>query len=253
MSAAPTSDIPSDSEPASPYRAVSGLAVVSLLSSFLTPLALLRPVFWLMPLVTCVLGVLALRRIRRYEPPLVGRPLAIVALAVGLLFGLGGPARWLSYGWTIRAQAIAVADQWFAHLRQDDPVRAFQPTLTPAERHNLGDDPWEVFRRNPEERRKLRIWMTRPLVRTLLELGPRATARLYRVRDHLRMASGDTVTLVYAISYRDDRDRLRTFFADVMVARRVRPDQGDVTWQILLTRGGMRPEDFPETPQKAER
>ncbi len=238
-----------DVEAVDSYRGLSVAAVISLLLGLLSPLALLGPMFWAAPLAACVAGAVALWRIERYRPHLGGKAVAVAGLLLGLLFGVGGPARWLSYRWAIDRQGEAVVEQWFEDLKRGNPAPAFQLTLVPSERHELGDDPWDLYRRDPSERAKLAIWMTRPLVRTMLALDSRATVRLYRVKDRHKITDGDALELVYAISYHDGH-RLRTFFAIVMVARRLDPQTGEARWQLVYARGGYRPKDWPAPARK---
>src|SRR3972149_9773342 len=58
------------------YRAVSGLAVGVLVIALFSPIALAHPVLWTVPVIGIVTCVLALMRIGRETPPLIGRKAA---------------------------------------------------------------------------------------------------------------------------------------------------------------------------------
>jgi hypothetical protein len=91
-SAAMPADMPLEPE----YRAICSSAVSCLALGVLSVLALLNWWMLTMPAVAIVLGVLALRQIRRRGNELTGAPLAKIGLALAVLFGASGAAR-LSY------------------------------------------------------------------------------------------------------------------------------------------------------------
>lgn len=237
---------PSD-EPVGDYRAMSVLAILALAVGAVAPVALIGPGFWVVPAIALLLSLAAFWRIRRYAPHLVGKSAAWVGLTAAVVFGIGGPARWISYRWTIEREGRAVARQWFEFLRDNDPPRAFQLTLPPQDRRRLGKDPWDFYRRDPDEWRKIHTWLTRPLVRTLLALGRNAKVRFCRTNDHRTSREADSLELIYAITYGQGSQR-RTFFAQVFMLRNVNSQTGKASWQLLYARGGYRPKGWEEEP-----
>ena len=83
---------PQDAELAA-YRAVAGQAVVGLIFGLLAPLALVDPLLWAVPALGVLLSGWALRRIRRSEPALAGRKMALAGLVLSLLFAGRGAHR----------------------------------------------------------------------------------------------------------------------------------------------------------------
>ena len=79
------------------YRAVAGQAVLGLIFGLLSPVALIDPMLWVVPLLGVFFSVWALRRINKYAPAMIGRKAALVALALSLLFAAAAPADWLIY------------------------------------------------------------------------------------------------------------------------------------------------------------
>ncbi len=69
------------------YRAISRLAVGSLVVGLLSALALLGPILWMVPLFALVLGLLALVVIQRSRGGLVGVPMALAGLCLAICFG----------------------------------------------------------------------------------------------------------------------------------------------------------------------
>jgi hypothetical protein len=75
-----------------PYRAVSRAAVASLVLGLLSALGLLTPFALVLPVLGVVLGLMALRSIRRYPAELTGRVMAWIGIlfsAAGLVAGSG--------------------------------------------------------------------------------------------------------------------------------------------------------------------
>lgn len=87
---------PGDSPLGPEYRAISSSAVSCLALGVLSVLALLSWWMLLLPATAVVLGLFALRQIRRRGDELTGTPLAKVGLALALAFGVCGTGR-LSY------------------------------------------------------------------------------------------------------------------------------------------------------------
>ncbi len=71
------------------YRAISNLAIFSLVCGALAIFTWAHPFFYLASLLAVVLGVLAHRTIRNYPDMLTGRGLANAGIALGVVFGLG--------------------------------------------------------------------------------------------------------------------------------------------------------------------
>jgi hypothetical protein len=72
------------------YRAVSSLAVASLVAGLLSPFALLDWALGLIPAMGILLGMRAIYRIRRDPTSLTGGPMAKIGVSLSLLFLAGG-------------------------------------------------------------------------------------------------------------------------------------------------------------------
>ncbi len=79
-----------------PYRALSLLAVCSAMLGVLSVLALAAPVLVAVPMLSIVLGTLALRNIAKYPEELSGKGMAWFGVTLSLLMGVSG-ASWHSY------------------------------------------------------------------------------------------------------------------------------------------------------------
>ena len=71
------------------YRAISNLAIFSLVCGALAIFSFAHPFFYLAAILAVVLGMLAHRAIRQYPDMLTGHGIANAGIALGLIFGLG--------------------------------------------------------------------------------------------------------------------------------------------------------------------
>jgi hypothetical protein len=232
----------SQDEELSAYRAVAGLAVAGLIFGLLAPLALIDPTLWTVPALGMLLSVRALRRIRRSEPALAGRKLALAGLALSLLFLTAAPTDWLVHRWRVRNEATELAGLWFRCLTEDEPQKAYQLTLPSGGRQPLDHRLWAVYRDTPRLRQGLENYVKAPLVRTLLALGPKARVRFYETANQSRTGQEDVVEQLYAVTYEEEGER-KSFFVAVQMSRTKLAD-GTADWRIARADGGVRPEGW---------
>lgn len=83
-----TADTPEYAE----YKALSSIAVATLVLGILSLLAFLYPWFVLIPVVGLFCGYFALRQIRANPAELTGEPVAKAGMALALAFGIAGPS-----------------------------------------------------------------------------------------------------------------------------------------------------------------
>ena len=222
------------------YRAVSGAAVASVILGLLSSLALVDPLLWVVPVVGVAVGALALWRIARRQPALIGRRAALAGLLLSMLLGAAAVSDWYGYRWLVRREAVRFADLWFEQLADDQPQRAYQLTLGPRARQPWDDKLWESYRQNPRWRSDLEYFASQPLWRTLLALGHRANARYYQSAGQAKTDWGDSVSLIYAVTYDEDGGK-KTFFVRLELER-LQLDLGGANFRLARATGGVRPE-----------
>lgn len=222
------------------YQAVSGLAVTGLIAGLLAPSALAHPLLWIVPLAGILLCALALIRIRREAPVLVGRKLAMVGLMVSMLCAAAAPTEWLTHQWIIDAEARQFARIWFEFLRADEPLKAIQLEEHGSLRQPLDDSLMRTYPPGSEARQALLTWVGQPEIRALLALGDRADFRYYDTEQRSRAPSEDFVKQVYAVTYHEGSQK-KSFFIRLSLERDVDADEGRAYWQVLGTEGGIRP------------
>ena len=226
------------------YRSVSKLAVAALVFGLLASLALIHPLLWVVPVVALVLCVLALRSIAASDFVLTGRRCALCGLGLAMLFGTAAPAKWTRYRWLIHQEAREFAGEWWRHLEQDAPEKAFQLTVNPQIRQTRDETLWEYYRKNPESAELLGEYVELPLIRALLALHGRATFRYYSSENQFSSRSKDWISLVYAVTYYeqgDEQGAKTTFFVRLNLRRYRDPRTGRGQWRIDKAVGGAKP------------
>jgi hypothetical protein len=227
------------------YRVLSVSAVLSLLLGVSSALGLVSPLFWIVPVAGVALGLLALGRIARNAPALTGRKAAILGLFLSVLFGASGVMDWCSYRWMLRTEARRFAGTWFQLLADDEPEKAFQLTVHPPHRAKLDAPLWEFYRKEPRSRRDLEKYVKDPLVRTLLALGSKATARYYDTFGQGTDGDKVQVYLIYAVSFDAEDGRRESFFVGVELER-VEMESGTANWRITETKQDVVPTTLVE-------
>ncbi len=263
------------------YHALSAAAVTGLVLGILSPLALVGPALWVLPLLAGALSLLGLWRITRREE-LVGRGVALAGLVLAVSMGVAGAVAWCGHRWLVVREARQYADMWFDHLAGGRPEKAFLLTLPPRWRPRLDDEVWQYYRTGPRWREGLQNYVAPAgkgeppnLVRTLLALGPHATARYYEYAGKTQKQGNQVIYLIYAVTFQraaapgeaptgGDPGHLphaaanagrasarsepsaraaETFFVLLELMRHCEQD-GRSNWQLRSATGGVRPAEF---------
>lgn len=223
------------------YQAVSILAVVGLLGGLLAATALLSPAMWFVALAGVVLNALALARIAREAPLLLGRKPALAGLILSVFFGAVATADWYTYNELVRREAQQFATLWFDSLRDREPQKAHQLALNPAARHPLDDKLWSVYYEGSEPREDLQAYIERPEVKALMTLGNQAQVRYYACPNQGQEKGNDIVVLVYAITF-PEAGAKKTFFLKLVLERHHLAEPSRAEWRITNTEGGVGPD-----------
>jgi len=124
---------PEQPEELKEYRRLSLFAVLALTLGLLSVAALVHPLLWVFPIAAVGFATLALWQFRQ-SSELAGKKLAVIGLAVALLFGSCS----VSWSWarqiTLSQQARAHVEYWFSLLSERRLLQAHQLTKAPYER-----------------------------------------------------------------------------------------------------------------------
>jgi hypothetical protein len=202
------------------YRSVSVAAVFALVLGLLSPLAVLHPVLWAVPLAGIVVGLFALFQLRSGAGQLTGRRAAVWGLALCAVFGAAGPARYLSRQSLVRREARQMADQWLGYLRAGDQYKAHQLIFDPGHRAPLDDALPRYYERNREERTSLAGYVVEEPMKTLLALGDKARIENVGAIEHQSEGQRDVVVQQYRVSY-PEAGQTRQFYVQVALTRQL--------------------------------
>ena len=127
MDAESTSDVATE---VSGYRPVSSLAVAALFVGCVSALALVSPVFWVVPLVGVAVALVAVRDVTRSGVAKAGGLAAVAGLALSLGFGAQAVTAAATARWLAASRAEAAAGFWLEALcdgRTDDALSMCGP------------------------------------------------------------------------------------------------------------------------------
>ena len=227
------------------YRSVCGLAIVGLLFGLLSPLALIDPAAWLVPLVAVIICWTAILRIRRHAAVMIGRKVAICGLVIAVLSGTTAVSQWFGRRSFVERQARGIAAAWFTLLANGQPLKAHQLNLIPTERKPLDGDLLDVYKREPKSREYLDKFLKKPLVRTTLALGKKADIRFYKCEGTWGRFGKENVREIYSISFDDENGKRKTFFASVLLRRSPPKQPDEINWVVADFKGGVQPPGMP--------
>jgi hypothetical protein len=226
-------------DPERDYKRVDPWAVGGLLLGCLSPLTLIAPILWLVPLLGLAANGIALRRIK-LDANLVGGKAALLGLALSIVFVIAPVAQYLTSFVMLSRQARPIADQWFEYLRQDSPEKALMLKMAPDYRQPTNEDLWLFYRHDGEANRDLRKFVEHPLVRALLALGDRAQVRFYNTTAVDTAGSLAQVQYWYTVTYPDQGGK-KTFFVRIMLERKPTERASVNPWCVKAFVGGFDP------------
>jgi len=117
------------------YRPVSALAVAAAASGAVSTLALVGPVFWVLPLLGVAVSWAALVDVSRPGAPKAGRLAALAGLALAVGFGTQAVATTVTAEWLARGRAETATRFWLEAIatgRHDDATAMAGPDAVAA-------------------------------------------------------------------------------------------------------------------------
>jgi hypothetical protein len=221
------------------YHPLSGLAVTGMLLGLASPAAMLAPLLWVVPLAGVALSGLALWQIARRRPATVGRKMALVALAISVVFAAAAPTDWLACQRLLRREARQFAALWFETLARRAAEKAHQLRVDPRTRRPLDEQLADAYRRDDQLRRALDSMFQEAAFRRLLELGPSVEVRYVDAPAQGQDDNRTWFQLVYAVTPIAGPER-KTFFVSLIVER-IPLDAHRADWQVLRIQGDIPP------------
>lgn len=133
------------------YRKISVSAVAGFLLGLLSPLALIHPVLWFVPVLGALVSIAGVRATRSGDPPLTGGVLAMLGLVLSMLFAGWAPARHVSRKATLERQSIAFTQYWFELVQARQLKQLHQLSRDPSHRKPPSVSLEEAYEFKPEE------------------------------------------------------------------------------------------------------
>ena len=243
---APASSLANFDDPERDYRSVEPWAVGGLLLGLLSPAAMLGSLALLLPALGLAANLVALARLRQ-DSNRSGRTAALAGLALSVIFGVAPMARVATSWLLLSRQAREVADQFFEYLREDSPEKALMLQFSPDLRQPPDELLWTYYRNDVEAKGLLKAFVERPVVRTLLELGPRAQVRFYKTKSVITEGTRGIVHYYYTVTYPDAGPQSaggkKSFFVAVALERKPTRTPGLNPWRVADVQGGFDPDD----------
>lgn len=218
-------------EPLDGYRAVSGLAITSLLLGSISIVAMIHPVLWVLPLAGMVAAWWALRQIAFGSPPLLGRKAALVGLTLSLIFGLSGPIQYWAHRRALRAEALEIADEWFTAWRENRPDYAVRLTRHSTSKSGRARPPLADATNREQILGSVRKTVHEQPAELLLKLGKQARVRLFQHDSVWWDESTEGVRDVYVVTVGKGSDAV-SFFIRLSLLRSQDLATGEWQWQI---------------------
>lgn len=164
--------LPAEAAQLGSTRSVHFLAVLTLLLGLLSPLALLRTLFWFVPFVAVILGAVALRLIT-LDPTKCGRRLALGGMLLALLFGTWAPTRYYTRQQWITDQARVFGDAWMKLVQERKFREAHQLHGRYGDRAKQGESLDDYYQTNKNAfENYLMLYGAGPLLKIVDSTGP---------------------------------------------------------------------------------
>lgn len=233
------------------YRYLPGQVAMAIIFGLLSPLALVDLRLMFIPLLGVFLGVWALRRIKKNPTAMTGRKRALFGIALSLVFLAAAPADAVTAYRMINRQAREIADAWFQLVLDNRLLDARRLMLVVKKKDDQSTpamSPVEMAARERAEKaspgksdleHEVDELSKRPVIQSLLYLGPAARVRFYQTELQEQADGNDIVQLSYAVTY-DDKGERKTFFVGLDV-RRLKLSNDNHDWRIMNVAGGTRP------------
>lgn len=219
------------------YRSLSVHAVLGLALGLASPVALLDPLLWVLPIVGLAVSLVALRRIARDGQMLAGRKLAWAGVVLSLVFAVAGPSDWVVYRELVGREAVAFARPWFQSFGEGQTHKAFLLTVEPQFRLPLDVSLPEMCRRAADLCTELDGYRKDPAVKALEGLGTATTARFLRIDEQAASSDRDFVRPVFEVTADRNGHRQTLHVALNMERQRLRGAEGwhlgRAEWRIL--------------------
>lgn len=235
------------------YSRLSVTALIALFFGLASFLVFMTVWFCFLGAIGILLSLVAVWMIRRSDGTLTGLTPAYSGLCLSIVSLVAVTVLWPTYHYGVRKEADRFFRIWFEAMRDDNIPLAKGLTSAywerpgiPAPNDEEGRKQW--WTKQYEEKfahRAIHNYTDDKLVRTMLDLGKKATVTYYKTTSVSTGESKDTVEALYAVSYPGEDGKTQTFFVR-MIGQRQFPG-GDVKsagWSLAKNPEFVLPDEF---------
>ena len=243
------------------YRTLCIPSLLALLFGLFVPLVLVNWGFMFIPILSLILAFFALYLIAASDGMQFGKPLAWSAIFLSLCFVTANFSLQAAYKSRMIREAVDFSGSYFELIARtkNDPtldILSIRDMQSPYWQRSVAplEDQWKTLEKSEFAQEDLPSTTEDTLLRTLMILGNNAKATFYMVKSyvHDRGHDNDYVTLVFAVTYENDKKEKETFFVDLTVKRSLGEEETTVAnqkkkmagWGVQSMKGPVLPKEF---------
>ncbi len=187
------------------YRSLSVLAVTVTVLGVFSAVALVSPLLWVVPLLTIVLAVGALRSLAK-NPEKIGRRAVVFAIVLAVFFGAWAPSRYFTRQWWLYAEARARADEWLELVCTNELRKAHQLHVRGSRRVAKGKSVDEFYDKTKAAQSDVYAFFDAGALKIIVAQDGIPTFEFVGNVGHLHTALSDTISLRYLVRYEDNME-----------------------------------------------
>jgi len=211
------------------YRAVSKLALLALVLSLLSVLALTHAVFLVLPLLAIGVATLALRQISSSEQAITGRSFAIIAIALAGFAFTSALSRGISRDWIMTSRAEDYSSRWLQLIADGKIYEAHQLTLPEKTRRKPDIGLPDFYEAGGKHLHEFEEFFGEPPADQVCRHGEGADFQFRRIVKAGPEGNNDIVVLEYSMQ----SGQKQPLNFHIVVRRLVREDAERGSWRVL--------------------
>jgi hypothetical protein len=114
-------------------------------------LALVHPIMWFVPVLGAVISAFGIRATKIGDPPPTGRTMAVIGLALSMIFAGWAPTHYVVRRARIEREAKDFGQHWFEMVQQQRTKELHQLNRVPSQRRAAGVSLEDAYNTKPEE------------------------------------------------------------------------------------------------------
>mgnify|MGYP006969344965 CR=1 FL=1 len=213
------------------YRSVSLACVIGFLLGLLSPVALIDPLLWIVPIAGLILSAWGVRKVAAEPSRLTGRNIAVVGIAVSTVILGWAPTRLFVTRHFVYADARKMADQWCALLKAGKREEVYELHQEQQFRRAPSVSLTQYYETNADPRKQLEAYFEREPLKTLVAQAADGQFRFVGNEEQSRVRENGTqvdfVVLRYDFVHQDEVTPLL-----LTLKRRFVPATGETRWNV---------------------